>query len=217
MKKIRVLLADDLSLIRHGIRAMFNGIEDVEIVGEAATADDAARLTLELSPGVVLMDQDMPGDSVRATSTIKQSSPDVEIIMMTERLDDTKALRAIEAGATGYVLKDIPMTNLVGALRSVCNGRAFFHPEVTRKLMERLAQLSKEQRARMRLETEGLTTRELDVLMELGKGATDREIAAKFVVAEGTVKTHIHNILRKLGVRNRTQAVAFVLRKGLIE
>lgn len=217
MKKIRVLLADDLSLIRHGIRAMFNGVEDVEIVGEAANADDAARLALELSPGVVLMDQDMPGDSVRATSTIKESSPDVEVIMMTERLDDTKALRAIEAGATGYVLKDIPMTNLIGALRSVCNGRAFFHPEVTRKLMERLAVLSREQRARMRLETEGLTSRELDVLMELAKGGTDREIAAKFVVAEGTVKTHIHNILRKLGVRNRTQAVAFVLRKGLIE
>lgn len=217
MKRIRVLLADDLSLIRQGIKAMVSTSEEVEVVGEAATADAAAQMALELRPNVILMDEEMPGDSVHATQRVKEAAPDVEVIMMTERLDDAKALRAIEAGATGYVLKDIPISNLIGALRSVCNGRAFFHPEVARKLMVRLAQLSREHRGRMRLEAEGLTSRELDVLMELAKGLTDREIAAKFVVAEGTVKTHIHNILRKLGVRNRTQAVASVLRKGLIE
>ncbi len=216
MKRIRVLLADDLSLIRQGIRAMVNGSDEIEIVGEATTADEVTPLAMETRPDVILLDEDMPGDSVQATQRVKQALPDLEIIVMADHLDDARALRAIEAGATGYILKDIPFTNLTGALKSVCNGRAFFHPEITRKLMERLAQLSKEQRARMRLESEGLTTRELDVLMELGKGSTDREIAAKFVVAEGTVKTHIHNILRKLGVRNRTQAVAFVLRKGLI-
>lgn len=217
MKPIRVLLADDLSLIRHGIRAMVSSSDEVEIVGEAASADDAALLGLQLLPDVILMDEEMPGDSVDATQRVKQAAPAIEIIFMTERLDDAKALRAIEAGATGYVLKDLPVSNLIGALRSVCNGRAFFHPEVARKLMERLAHLSREHRGRMRLETDGLTNRELDVLMELAKGSTDREIAAQFVVAEGTIKTHIHNILRKLGVRNRTQAVACVLRKGLIE
>ncbi len=195
---------------------MVNGSDEVEIIAEAATADEAAKLALEVRPDVLLLDEDMPGESIQAMQRVKEAVPDLEVIIMTDKLDDVKALRAIEAGATGYILKDIPFANLTGALRSVCNGRAFFHPEVTRKLMERLAQLSKEQRARMRLESEGLTARELDVLMELAKGATDREIAAKFVVAEGTVKTHIHNILRKLGVRNRTQAVAFVLRKGLI-
>lgn len=216
IKRIRVLLADDLGLIRQGIRSMVSTSDEVEIVGEAGTADDAAQLGIELRPDVILMDEDMPGNSIRATQRVKHSVPHVEVIMMTERLDDAKALQAIEAGATGYVLKDIPMTNLIGALRSVCNGRAFFHPEVARKLMERLAHLSREQRGRMRLETDGLTNREMDVLMELAQGATDREIAARFVVSEGTIKTHIHNILRKLGVRNRTQAVAAVLRKGLI-
>ncbi len=214
---IRVLVADDLAFIRHGIRSLLGNAAEIEIAGEAATADDAARLARELKPDVVLMDQDMPGDTVRAALEIKETTPATEIIIMTDELDDGRALRAIEAGATGYVLKDIPVTNLSAALRSVCNGRAFFHPEVTRKLMERLAHLSREQRARMRLESDGLTSRELDIIIELAKGATDREIAAKFVVAEGTVKTHTHNILRKLGARNRTQAVAFVLRKGLIE
>jgi len=217
MKPIRVLLADDLMLIRHGIRALLGSVEDVEIVGEVASAEDAIRLARDLVPDVVLMDQDMPGDGLAATRAIKESLPDVEIIVMTDRLDDVKALQAIDAGATGYILKDIPAANLTGALRAVCNGRAFFHPEITRKLMERLVTLSREQRARMRLESEGLTARELDILMELAKGSTDREIAAKFVVAEGTVKTHIRHILRKLGARNRTQAVAYVLRKGVIQ
>src|SRR3990170_2407018 len=217
MKPIRLLLADDLMLIRHGIRSLLATVEEVEIVGEVATADDAIRLARELAPDVVLMDQDTPGDGLQATRTIKEGLPDVEIIVMTDRLDDVKALQAIDAGATGYILKDIPAANLTAALKAVCNGRAFFHPEITRKLMERLVSLSREQRTRMRLESEGLTPRELDILMELAKGSTDREIAAKFVVADGTVKTHIRHILRKLGARNRTQAVAYVLRKGVIQ
>jgi NarL family two-component system response regulator LiaR len=216
MKQVRVLLADDLTLIRQGIRALLSVVEDVEIVGEVASADDAVRLARETTPDVILMDQDMPGDTLEATRAIKEATPEVEIIVMTDRLDDVKALHAIEAGATGYILKDIPVANLAAALRAVCNGRAFFHPEITRKLMERLAHLTKE-RSRFRLESEGLTARELDVLIELAKGSTDREIAAKFVVAEGTVKTHVRHILRKLGVRNRTQAVAYVLRRGLIQ
>lgn len=216
MKQVRVLLADDLTLIRQGIRALLSVVEDVEIVGEVASADDAVRLARETTPDVILMDQDMPGDTLEATRAIKEATPEVEIIVMTDRLDDVKALHAIEAGATGYILKDIPVANLAAALRAVCNGRAFFHPEITRKLMERLAHLTKE-RSRLRLESEGLTARELDVLIELAKGSTDREIAAKFVVAEGTVKTHVRHILHKLGVRNRTQAVASVLRRGLIQ
>jgi DNA-binding NarL/FixJ family response regulator len=217
VKQIRVLLADDLALIRHGIRALLSLVEDVEVVGEVATADDVVRVAREVVPDVILLDQDMPGDSLQATRLVKEALPNVEIIIMTDRLDDVKALQAIEAGATGYVLKDIPVANLTAALRAVCNGRAFFHPEITRKMIERLVRLTKEQRSKLHLESEGLTARELDILIELAKGNTDREIAAKFVVAEGTVKTHIRHILRKLGVRNRTQAVAYVLRRGLIQ
>jgi len=214
---VRVLLADHLALIRHGIRALLSLVEDVEIVGEVATANELLRVAKEVEPDVILLDQDMPGDSLQATRAVKEAMPAVEIIIMTDRLDDVKALQAIEAGATGYILKDIPVANLAAALRAVCNGRAFFHPEITRKMIERLVRLTREQRSRLHLESEGLTPRELDILIELAKGSTDREIAAKFVVAEGTVKTHIRHILRKLGVRNRTQAVAYVLRRGLIQ
>ena len=217
VKQIRLLLADDLALIRHGIRALLSLVEDIEIVGEVASADDAVRVAREVVPDVILLDQDMPGDSLQATKAIKEAMPGVEIIIMTDRLDDVKALHAIEAGATGYVLKDIPVANLTAALRAVCNGRAFFHPEITRKMIERLVRMTKEQRSRLHLESDGLTPRELEMLIELAKGSTDRAIVAKFVIAEGTVKTHIRHILRKLGVRNRTQAVAYVLRRGLIQ
>jgi DNA-binding NarL/FixJ family response regulator len=210
-------LADDLALVRQGIRALLSAVEDVEIVAEAASTEDVVRLVGEKAPNVVLMDQDMPSNTLQATRAIKEASPQIEVVIMTDRLDDVKALQAIEAGATGYILKDIPVANLAAALRAVCNGRAFFHPEVTRKMMERLLQITREQRSKLRLESEGLTQREMEILIELARGSTDREIAAKFFLAEGTVKTHIRHILRKLGVRNRTQAVAYVLRRGLIQ
>jgi len=214
---IKLLIADDLGLVRQGIRALMNDVEGVKVIGEAESADDVIHLSRKLQPDVILMDQDMPGNSLLATRLIKEAMSSIEIIVMTDRLNDGRALQAIEAGATGYVLKDIPIASLASAIRAVCNGRAFFHPEITRKLMERLGHLTREQRDRLRLEFEGLTPRELDILFELAHGSTDREIAAKFVLSEGTVKTHLRHILKKLGARNRTQAVAYVLRKGLID
>jgi len=215
-KRLRVLLADHLKLVREGLHALLSHIADVEVVGEADTADNAVSLARELQPDVILIEQDMPGNSLVATRLIKAGMPNIEIIVMTDRVSEGKAFQAIEAGATGYVLKDIPVASLASAVRAVSNGRAFFHPEVTRKLLERLGP-SREQRARLLLKLEGLTRRELDILAELARGNTDREIAAKFVLSEGTVKTHIRHILKKLGARNRTQAVAKVLRKGIID
>jgi len=216
-KPIRVLVAADLKLVRQGLRALLGNNADVEVVGEVESADDVVSLARQSHPDVILMDQDMPGNSLLATRMVKESMPSIEIIIMTDRLSDRRALQAIEAGATGYVLKDIPITSLTSAIRAVCNGRAFLPPEITRKLMERLGQMTREQRDRLRLEFEGLTPRELDILFELARGSTDREIAARIVLSAGTVKTHLRNILKKLGARNRTQAVAYVLRKGLIE
>ncbi|MGH9195553.1 MAG: response regulator [Acidimicrobiia bacterium] len=216
-KRIKVVVADDLTLVRQGIRALLAEVDGVDVIGEAETVDDVITMARKLQPDVILMDQDMPGNSLQATRIIKEVLSTVEIIVMTDRLSDGRALQAIEAGATGYVLKDIPISSLASAVRAVCNGRAFFHPEITRKLMERLGHLTREQRDRLRVEFEGLTPRELDILFELARGSTDREIAAKFVLSEGTVKTHLRNILKKLGARNRTQAVAYVLRKRLID
>lgn len=211
---IRVLVADDFVLIRRGIMAVMSGVAGVEIVGEAATNDEAVRLARELAPNVVLMDQDMLGDSAMAIRSIKEFAPEIEVLMITDRLDDEEALRAVNAGATGYVLKDIPFENLARAIRALTNGRAF-NPENTQKLVESLGHMTRGQRAGER-KTEGLTNRELDVIRLLAQGTTDRDIAAKLVIAEGTVKTHVRNILRKLAVRNRTHAVAHAIRKDLI-
>jgi two-component system NarL family response regulator len=210
-----LLVADDFTLIRQGIRALLGLAEGVEIVGEADTADDTVRLVRELTPSVVLMDQEMPGDCALAIRSIKQFAPETEVVVMTDRLDDEKAIGAVEAGATGYVLKDIPTRNLAEAIRSVSTGRACFHPEIIRKLTGHLGHLARA-RANGRVTFEGLTMRERDILYLLAQGKTDKEIAASLVVAEGTVKTHVRNILRKLEVRNRTQAVAHMLRKGLL-
>jgi DNA-binding NarL/FixJ family response regulator len=216
MEHIRILLAEDLSLVREGIRAILSQVDDMEIVGEASNGSEAFHLAQQVRPSVVLMDEDMPDtDCPETVHLIKQALPNVEIIIMTDRLDAAKALEAIEAGATGYFFKDIPAANLTAALRSVCNGRAVFEPEITRKLVDRLSQLSREERSRQ-VEAEGLTPRELEILSELTKGRRDKEIAIRFTITEGTVKTHIGHILRKLGCQNRTQAVAYVLRKGLI-
>lgn len=216
-QRIRLVVADDLTLIRQGIGALLTRTDEVEVIGEASTADEAVRLALELKPDALLMDQDIPGDGVDAIRQIKQRLPDLEIIVMAHRLENGKAYRAVEAGAAGYVVKDIPVLNLLGALRSVVEGRSYFHPQNARRLVERLGLLSSDRGARLGMEVAELTARELDVLIELARGSTDREIAAKFVVAEGTVKTHIRHILRKLGARNRTEAVAHVLRKGIID
>lgn len=217
MKRLRVLIVEDLGLVREGILSILNQAEDVEVVGEAPNGAEGVRLAALVEPDVVLMDQDIPEiDGPEATRLIKEALPGTEVIVMTDRLDVVKALEAIEAGATGYVLKDIPAANLLAALRSVCNGRAFFHPEITRKLMDRLGRLTRDERSRQ-MEAEGLTSRELEILAELTKGSKDKQIAAIFTVTEGTVKTHIGHILKKLGCQNRTQAVAQVLRKGLIK
>lgn len=218
MAAIRVVVADDLALFREGIRSALRNAPDIEVI-EASGTGEALELAKELHPEIVLIDAEMPdGDSFRTTREINEAVPGCHVIVMTEKLDDLQALEAIEAGAVGYVLKDIPRDSLVNAILSVCNGRAVFHPELSRTVLDELGRLARQERSRRhRLEWHGLTQRELEILMELTKGQTDTDIARKFVVSEGTIKTHIHNILRKLGCRNRTQAVAYVLRKGLIK
>jgi DNA-binding NarL/FixJ family response regulator len=169
-------------------------------------------------PDVVLLDQDMPGlDTPEAVVLLKQQCPRMEVIVLSESPDEERAFRALEAGASGYLLKDISPDNLVRAIHGVCDGRTMTHPYITRQLIERFRVLMRERSNHQNgSHFAGLTSRELGIIVEMAKGATDREIAKKACLGESTVKSHIRSILRKIGARNRTQAVAYILRKGIM-
>ncbi len=217
MNRIRVVLAESAAPLREAIRLELRIADDIEIAGEVASRDAVASLVRDLAPDVALVAQDLPpGDDLAAIRAIKQASPGVHIIVMTDRLDERKAPEAIAAGAVGYVLKDIPGANLAAAIRSVADGRGMRQPHVGGKLAERLSRLIR-RHGWERGKTRGLTGRELDILREVARGYTDEEIAAQLVVTPGTIKTHIRHILRKVSARNRAQAVAYVLRNGLIK
>ncbi len=217
MSKVRVLIVDDTTLMRQGIRSLLEKRENIEFVGEASSAQEAVELTESLSPDVILLDQDMPGlDSAEAIKLIKARLPKAEIIVLAEGTDDQKSCRTLEAGAIGYVLKDINPEDLVRAIEGVCNGGTLMHPQVARQLVARFQVLAREKNGRDGFHLGGLTTRELEILLEMTKGATDREIARKIYISMTTVKSHIRSIFRKIGARNRTQAVVYVLKNGLV-
>jgi DNA-binding NarL/FixJ family response regulator len=214
---VRVMVIDDMTLVRQGIESLLRGREDVEIVGQASDVPEAMASVAQLDPDVVLLDQDMPGLATpEAVSLLKQHQARAEIIVMSEAPDEERAFRALEAGASGYVLKDISPENLVRAIHGVCDGRTVTHPYITRRLIERFRVLMQERTSQNGAHLAGLTNRELGIVIEMAEGATDREIAKKACLGESTVKSHIRSILRKIGARNRTQAVAYLLRKGVM-
>ena len=216
MEKLRVLIVDDMALMRQGIMSLLEKRENIEFVGEGSSGHEATQLAESLTPDVILLDQDMPGlNSVETIKFIKERLPKTEIIVLAEETDAEKSFRTLEAGATGYVLKDIDPDNLARAIEGVCNGRTLMHPHVARQLVERFRVLSREKNSKDDLHLGGLTGRELEVLLEMTKGATDKEIAQRTHVSTTTVKSHIRSIFRKIGARNRTQAVVYVLKSGL--
>jgi DNA-binding NarL/FixJ family response regulator len=214
---VRVMVIDDMTLVRQGIESLLKAKDSVEIVGEATDAQEAISTLAHLNPDVILLDQDMPGLATpEAVSLLKQHHARAEIIVLSESPDEERAFRALEAGASGYVLKDISPDNLVRAIHGVCDGRTMTHPYITRRLIERFRILMHERTSQNGAHLAGLTNRELGIVVEMAEGATDREIAKKACLGESTVKSHIRSILRKIGARNRTQAVAYLLRKGIM-
>ena len=217
MKVPRVLMVDGMTLVRQGIQRLLRDQSSIEIVGEAAGADDAADLVRRTHPDVVLLAQDMPDlETSEIIPLLKRERQDVEVIVLSDAIDEERAFEALRAGASGYILKDIFPDALVQAIHGVCSGRAIVDPYVTRQVVNRFRTLMQE-RARF-LEPRrfaDLTERELTIVAEMANGATDREIARTVRVAESTVKSHVRTILRKIGARNRTQAVAVMLRRGV--
>jgi DNA-binding NarL/FixJ family response regulator len=228
---VRVVLADDQALLRKGFRMILEAEEGLEIVGEAADGADAVRLVELYRPDVVLMDVRMPVlDGIEATRaiTMADSGGDTRVLMLTTFDLDEYAFNALRAGASGFLLKDVPPAELVAAIRTVAGGDAVVSPRITRRLLEEYAHTLPDLSAAAGDGPDGagaladpalasLTEREREVLLAVADGLSNAEIAERLYVSEATVKSHVGRLLAKLGLRDRVQAVVFAFQSGLVQ
>lgn len=215
---IRILLVDDQALLRMGFRMILEAEPDIEVVGEAADGATGISMASALRPDVVLMDVRMPGtDGIAATAAITAATPSKVLILTTFDLDQY-VYTGLKSGASGFMLKDAPPNELLSAIRTVSGGESVLAPTATRRLINQFVPLLPDpgqQREREAILAE-LTERERDVFLQLAAGRSNREIAARLHLAEGTVKIHVGRILAKLGLRDRVQAVVLAYESGLI-
>jgi DNA-binding NarL/FixJ family response regulator len=215
---IRVAVVDDQALVRGGLAMVLRHEDDIEVIGEAGTGFEAIEVARQYRPDVILMDIRMPEmDGLEATSRILDEADwDVRVLILTTFDPDEYVYRALRAGASGFVLKDIPPEELPVAVRTVANGGALLAPSITRRLIGQFAErLAVDGAVASRLER--LTDRERDVLVAIARGASNAEISEELFIGAATVKSHVSSILAKLGLRDRAQAVVFAYESGLIE
>jgi DNA-binding NarL/FixJ family response regulator len=207
---IRVLLADDHPVVRTGLTGMLATEPGIAVVGEAGSGDEAVSMVLALRPDVVLMDLRMPGgDGVSATTRILAAAPQTRVMVLTTYDTDADILRAVEAGAAGYLLKDLPRADLAAAIRAAARGETVLAPAVAGRLLTRMRTASAGP-------AEALSARETQVLALISRGLTNAEVGRELFISEATVKTHLNRACAKLGVSGRTAAVARALQAGLL-
>lgn len=210
---IRIVLVDDHGVVRQGLKAFLATEDDIEVVGEASNGREAIEIVGKLEPDVVLMDLVMPElDGIGATTAIKQQWPHVDVIAMTSFIEDEKVFGAMRAGAGGYVLKDADPDDVVKAIRSAAAGEVHLDPRVARRLMEEL----NPHKHRETTPQEQLSEREVEVLKLVARGHSNQMIAEQLIISPKTAKTHVSNILSKLGLASRTQAAVYALKAGLV-
>ena len=215
---ISVLLCDDQALVRDGFRMILNNEEDINVVGEASHGGDAVELTKRVLPQVVLMDVRMPNmNGIEATRRILASGVESRVLILTTFDLDEYVYEALRVGASGFLLKDVTARQLVDGVRVVASGEALLAPTVTRRLLERFAPTLPGGDEPAPPALESLTERELEILTLLASGLSNAELGAKLYLSEPTIKTHLSSIFRKLGVRDRVQAVIAAFDAGLVE
>lgn len=205
---IKILIVDDQSLFREGLKTLLAVQPDFEVVGEASNGEEALRLAAILKPGVILMDLRMPVlDGVRTTERLREVFSDARVIMLTTFDDDDLVFDGLRAGATGYLLKDVSSEKLFEAIRAAAKGEYFLLPSITAKVIAEFSRLPRAVNHKQSDLAEALSPRELEILRLVATGVSNKEIADRLVISEGTVKNHLSSILSKLGVKDRLQAV----------
>ncbi|MFZ4515432.1 MAG: response regulator [Acidimicrobiia bacterium] len=218
MSAIRVVLVDDHALFRRGLELVLAEAPDLEVVGQAGDGDEAVRMVRDLAPDVVLMDVRMPRMSgIEAARAIRDTVPGTKIIMLTVSDDEKDLFASIRAGASGYLLKEVSIDEVAGAVRAVTRGHSLISPSMASKLLVEFNALSERADDRQRVGSPKLTNRELEVLTLVAAGCSNRDVATRLYISENTVKNHIRNMLEKLGLHSRMEAVIYAMREQLIE
>jgi two-component system response regulator NreC len=215
---IKLLICDDHAVVRSGLSMLLNGRHEIQVVGEASEGNEAIRMAQELRPDVVLMDLSMPHgkDGMTATTELKQELPDTAVLILTMHDDDQYLFRAIQIGASGYILKNAPHEELLSAIQTVAQGNAYLYPTATKRLMNEYLVRIKEG-GEGAGPYESLSEREKEILSWIAKGYSNKEIADNLIISVKTVESHKSNLMEKLGLRTRPELLKFAFKKGLLD
>jgi DNA-binding NarL/FixJ family response regulator len=217
-ERIRVIVADDHALFRRGLEMVLESEPDIEVVAEATDGSQVVSLAVEHAPDLVLMDVRMPVQGgIEATKAIKEIAPNTKILMLTISDEEEDLYDAIKAGASGYLLKEISIEEVASAIRSVHAGQSLLSPSMATKLLNEFAAMARKDAQRQQAPPPRLTDREMQVLAHVAKGLNNRDIAQQLFISENTVKNHVRNILEKLHLHSRMEAVVYAVREKLLE